>query len=174
MNQYKRADFLVLGKFSHFTSDGAWWDVPVAATTLASCTERSEMRCVQSPSNLQLYAIIQSVLDSLGLNSIRCMHSSSSCINWVYILLYLRLFCIILHGLRWCTVVNAQTVSDVQVVGGERSGYIQVTVRGSTGPVCGSVDRATASYACGQKGFHGISSWGTVNSLGWVHALWLL
>ena len=57
-------------------------------------------------------------------------------------------------------------ISNVQVVGGERSGYIQVTVRGSTGPVCGSVDRATARYACSQKGFTGVSSWGTVNSLG--------
>ena len=57
-------------------------------------------------------------------------------------------------------------ISNVQVVGGERSGYIQVTVRGSTGPVCGSVDRATARYACSQKGFTGVSSWGTVNSIG--------
>ena len=57
-------------------------------------------------------------------------------------------------------------ISNVQVVGGERSGYIQVTVRGSTGPVCGSVDRATASYACRQKGFTDVISMGTVNSLG--------
>ena len=119
-------------------------------------------------------AIIQSVLDSLGLNSIRCMHSSSSCIYSVYIILYFHLCLYHLHGLRWCTAINGQTVTGVQVVGGDRSGYIQVTVRGATGPVCGSVDRATASYACSQKGFTNVISWGTVNSLGWVHALWLV
>ena len=93
------------------------------------------------------------------------MHSSS-CTYSVYIVLYLCLCPS--HSARSTiiTAVNAQTVSNVQVVGGERSGYIQVTVRGSTGPVCGSVNRATASYACSQKGFTDVISMGTVNSLG--------
>ena len=59
----------------------------------------------------------------------------------------------------------------MQVVGGDdRSGYIQVTIshRGSTatGPVCGSVDRATARNVCEQKGFTEVNLQGTVNSIG--------
>lgn len=66
--------------------------------------------------------------------------------------------------------MNALTASNVQVAGGDgRSGYIQVTVTKrdgttDTGPVCGTIDRATAGRAC--SGFVSVTEYGTVNSIG--------
>ena len=63
-------------------------------------------------------------------------------------------------------------VVDLDVVGGNGTkGYIQATIvnrYGSieTGPVCGSVNSITASFACLSKGLHSSLVQGTVDSIG--------
>ena len=59
----------------------------------------------------------------------------------------------------------------MQVVGDDRRGYIQATVSYSdgssaTGPVCGTVNRATAVHACYNTGYTSSSEQGTVDSIG--------
>ena len=77
-------------------------------------------------------------------------------------------FFLIVHS--W-TAANAQTVIDLQVVGGNRVGYIEATVQlrdntNVTGPVCGSVDLSTAVLACYSQKLFSSSAQGTVASIG--------
>ena len=74
-----------------------------------------------------------------------------------------------------CTVVNAQRaqqVTDLQIAGGsDRSGYIQATVvysdgTSATGPVCGSVNAVTATFACYSRSLLSSNGQGTVDSIG--------
>lgn len=77
------------------------------------------------------------------------------------------------------TVANAQVVQRIQdlqlVGGGDKMGYIQATVLRSdgstaTGPICGTVNSATALVACRSNNLHGLNASlierGTVNSIG--------
>lgn len=84
------------------------------------------------------------------------------------------------------TVANAQVVQRIQdlqlVGGGAKVGYIQATVLLSdgstaTGPICGTVNSATALVACRSNNLHGLNASsirsGTVSSIGWVWLVWL-
>ena len=63
-------------------------------------------------------------------------------------------------------------ILDLQVVGGDDTkGYIEATVllrNGSviTGPICGTVNGITATFACYSKGLLSSSAQGTVDSIG--------
>ena len=61
-------------------------------------------------------------------------------------------------------------VLDLQVVGVNNTGYLEVTVMYrngtiATGPVCGTVNRVTGDYACRSIGFSVSSMQGTVDSI---------